>query len=790
MSKIATYSLADSPLQLSDRLIGTEAPRPIPSSTPLATKNFSLGELLQLFSSNFPAATLQAVLDAGNIATQDITLTGTIYVDLIKPTNIEDMLGSQGTPFQVLSKAIGGFNWVDPPGSITLTTVGSSGPSTLISGVLNIPVYTGGIGTTPTLQQVTDEGNVTSNDIIVRYALGNQISFTSVAGGSYLDAIFGTSIFQSGVQAGESIVLMSDDKGFATIYSNTASFSDLGSGGNVLIDSRESAIFLGNLGYVSFAGINGGLAKIKSDLITSATDLNQQLPNKSGTFAFLDDIPAPPTIPTKTSDLINDGEDGINPFITLADIPASTGIQHATAAGTDTYTATIAGVTSYSDADAYLIRFTNGNTTGATLNINSLGAIPLYRNNDGPLLGGDVGSGGEMLCVYNSTTNVFQCIGTSPNSLFAYVTNDDSVTITKGMPVYAFGGTGDRMTVKRANNTGDATSAQTVGLVLSTSIAPNQKGFILMQGLLDGLSILPTATWSDGDAVYLGATAGTITNIKPYAPNHLVYLGTVTTASNGSAGRLYVRVQNGYELQELHNVQAQSPSLNDTLWYDSGVSPGQWKTASISSILGYTPVTNARTISTTSPLQGGGDLTANRTLSILQSSSSQSGFLSSADWISFNNRKKKVISDTTSATITGSTSLSLAKTYEITVGTLPTSGFLDAFIFATRTGTSAAYTAGLYINTTNNFATATLVSSISTNGNFNPVLPYVMKFALKDNLIVGGINNATTSTNFVNSATQTSVACNNSAASVWFFIGITLTNAGSTVNFQAIEMTT
>lgn len=790
MSKIATYSLADSPLQLSDRLIGTEAPRPIPSSTPLATKNFSLGELLQLFSSNFPAATLQAVLDAGNIATQDITLTGTIYVDLIKPTNIEDMLGSQGTPFQVLSKAIGGFNWVDPPGSITLTTVGSSGPSTLISGVLNIPVYTGGISTTPTLQQVTDEGNVTSNDIIVRYALGNQISFTSVAGGSYVDAIFGTSIFQSGVQAGESIVLMSDDKGFATIYSNTASFSDLGSGGNVLIDSRESAIFLGNLGYVSFAGINGGFAKIKSDLITSATDLDQQLPNKSGTFAFLDDIPAPPTIPTKTSDLINDGEDGINPFITLADIPASTGIQHATAAGTDTYTATIAGVTSYSDADAYLIRFTNGNTTGATLNINSLGAIPLYRNNDGPLLGGDVGSGGEMLCVYNSTTNVFQCIGTSPNSLFAYVTNDDSVTITKGMPVYAFGGTGDRMTVKRANNIGDATSAQTVGLVLSTSIAPNQKGFILMQGLLDGLSILPTATWSDGDAVYLGATAGTITNIKPYAPNHLVYLGTVTTASNGSAGRLYVRVQNGYELQELHNVQAQSPSLNDTLWYDSGVSPGQWKTASISSILGYTPVTNARTISTTSPLQGGGDLTANRTLSILQSSSSQSGFLSSADWISFNNRKKKVISDTTSATITGSTSLSLAKTYEITVGTLPTSGFLDAFIFATRTGTSAAYTAGLYINTTNNFATATLVSSISTNGNFNPVLPYVMKFALKDNLIVGGINNATTSTNFVNSATQTSVACNNSAASVWFFIGITLTNAGSTVNFQAIEMTT
>jgi len=88
MSKIATYSLADTPLQLSDRLIGTEAPRPIPSSTPLATKNFSLQELLQLFSENFPAATLQAVLDAGNIATQSIELTGRITATIVKPTNI------------------------------------------------------------------------------------------------------------------------------------------------------------------------------------------------------------------------------------------------------------------------------------------------------------------------------------------------------------------------------------------------------------------------------------------------------------------------------------------------------------------------------------------------------------------------------------------------------------------------------------------------------------------------------------------------------------------------------
>jgi hypothetical protein len=115
MAKISTYSLADEPLQLSDRLIGTEAPRPVPSTTPLATRNFSLGELLQLFSQNFPAASLQAVLDTGNTATQNITLVGNIDSTSIEPNNIKDIFGNEGTTFQFLSKATNGINWVDLP---------------------------------------------------------------------------------------------------------------------------------------------------------------------------------------------------------------------------------------------------------------------------------------------------------------------------------------------------------------------------------------------------------------------------------------------------------------------------------------------------------------------------------------------------------------------------------------------------------------------------------------------------------------------------------------------------
>jgi hypothetical protein len=113
-------------------------------------------------------------------------------------------------------------------------------------------------------------------------------------------------------------------------------------------------------------------------------------------------------------------------------------------------------------------------------------------------------------------------------------------------------------------------------VVLSTSIAANQKGIIIIQGQLDGLSIVrPADGFADGDSLYLGNTAGSITNVKPTAPNHLVYLGVVTTASNGSSGRWYVKVQNGYQLNEIHDVSITSVADNQVLQYDSATS--LWK---------------------------------------------------------------------------------------------------------------------------------------------------------------------------------------------------------------------
>jgi hypothetical protein len=152
-------------------------------------------------------------------------------------------------------------------------------------------------------------------------------------------------------------------------------------------------------------------------------------------------------------------------------------------------------------------------------------------------------------------------------TLYAYATNAESVTITKGQPVYMFAAQGDRVSVKLAYNTGDATSAKTLG-VCAEDIGANQAGMILCQGVQDGLNL---GAYTAGDTLYLGATAGTLTNTKPYAPNHLVYIGVVERANNGN-GRLYVRVQNGYEMDELHNVSAQNPTNGQVLIYNESTS--------------------------------------------------------------------------------------------------------------------------------------------------------------------------------------------------------------------------
>ena len=174
MAKIETYVLANQPLSFSDMLIGTEVDGPIPN----ATKNFSLGELYNLFSSLPMVGNLQETLDKGNTATQNIILTGKITATVVKPSNIEDSLGSQGTTFQYLSKNTSGINWVDLPvdnlqavlnsgntATQNITLVGNITSTRIIPG--NIQDDTASIGITGQILQKTASGIRWVNNSIV-----------------------------------------------------------------------------------------------------------------------------------------------------------------------------------------------------------------------------------------------------------------------------------------------------------------------------------------------------------------------------------------------------------------------------------------------------------------------------------------------------------------------------------------------------------------------------------------------------------------------------------------------
>ena len=64
-------------------------------------------------------------------------------------------------------------------------------------------------------------------------------------------------------------------------------------------------------------------------------------------------------------------------------------------------------------------------------------------------------------------------------------------------------------------------------------------------------------------------------------------------------------------------------------------------------LAGLGGVSTSRTISTTAPLTGGGDLSADRTLSITQATTSTNGYLSSTDWNTFNNKSLLVYDNST-----------------------------------------------------------------------------------------------------------------------------------------------
>jgi hypothetical protein len=189
--------------------------------------------------------------------------------------------------------------------------------------------------------------------------------------------------------------------------------------------------------------------------------------------------------------------------------------------------------------------------------------------------------------------------------LVAYVRNAEATTLNKGEVVYLFGATGNRASVKRASNAADSSSSKTIGLV-AESIGANQNGFIITQGVLDGLSL--GSPYVQGDSVYLGNTPGTFTRVKPTQPDHIVFIGVVERANAGN-GQLYIRPQNGFELEELHDVLITSPQNNQTILWNSATTLWVNSTLTIGTISGLSTDLATRVASVTSGITGSTQIT-------------------------------------------------------------------------------------------------------------------------------------------------------------------------------------
>jgi hypothetical protein len=150
------------------------------------------------------------------------------------------------------------------------------------------------------------------------------------------------------------------------------------------------------------------------------------------------------------------------------------------------------------------------------------------------------------------------------------VRNVTGSQIAKGKVVYISGATGQRPQISLADADAEMSSSGTFGIT-AEPINNNDTGFVFVSGYIKGIN---TSALTEGEALWLDTVPGGFTHDKPTAPVHSVLVGYVITKKNN--GEIFVKVQNGYELGELHNVNTQGAVARDILRYNGTIwQPGK-----------------------------------------------------------------------------------------------------------------------------------------------------------------------------------------------------------------------
>ena len=228
-----------------------------------------------------------------------------------------------------------------------------------------------------------------------------------------------------------------------------------------------------------------------------------------------------------------------------------------------------------------------GDVTGPSSSVD--GDVVLFDGTTGKLIkdSGVAFTDVMLKSVYDTDTDG---VVDTAEKIMIEVINHTGATLTKGKIVYinSTSSSSNYPEVLLADNTSEATSSKTIGAIYA-DIANGATGYIVTNGQVHGID---TSAYSVGDKLWLG-TSGNVVTTPPTQPNHSVFIGHITR-SQAINGRIFYQIQNGFELNELHNVLITTPANNDVLVYESATS--LWKNKTLATILGYTPVPTTRTL--------------------------------------------------------------------------------------------------------------------------------------------------------------------------------------------------
>lgn len=233
-------------------------------------------------------------------------------------------------------------------------------------------------------------------------------------------------------------------------------------------------------------------------------------------------------------------------------------------------------------------------TSGSNASLNSLYAPSIT----GSLLGT------ASYAIYAETSSL--STRTTQTDLLAL--NQNGFTIPKGTVVRITGSSNasDIPRIVTASYENDGNSANTLGIT-TAAILNGATGYVITEGVLTGID---TSNFTSGTLLYLGAT-GSIIGTAPLAPLHAVRLGQVIREQSNN-GSMHVRIDNGYEIGELHDVfdTTTSTSYGDLLIKSASVWTNSKQLSGSYSITGSLTISGSSTFTNIGPAIFSGSVTS------------------------------------------------------------------------------------------------------------------------------------------------------------------------------------